>query len=49
MDAAHTISVKFKQLRSRLKSWSKKISNLRILIDNCNSVITFVDNLEDMR
>jgi hypothetical protein len=49
MDDAHTISVKFKQLRSRLKSWSKKISNLRILIDNCNSVITFLDNLEDMR
>jgi hypothetical protein len=48
-DAAHTISVKFKHLRSRLRSWSKEFSNLRLLIDNCNSVITFLDNLEDRR
>lgn len=48
-DAARTISCKFKALRSRLKDWSKHLSNLRLLISNCNSVICFMDALEDRR
>lgn len=47
--ATKTISSKFKNLRSALKSWSKKISNLKLLISNCNAVICFLDGLEDRR
>jgi hypothetical protein len=47
--AARTISSKFKSLRSDLKIWSKKISNLKFLIENCNTVICFLDSLEDIR
>ena len=48
-DAARTISSKFKALRARLKDWSKHLSNLRMLISNCNQVIGFLDALEDIR
>jgi hypothetical protein len=48
-DAAKNISSKFKALRARLKHWSRNLSNLRILISNCNSVIGFLDALEDRR
>lgn len=48
-DAARTISFKFKALRSKLKEWSKNLSNLRLLITNCNTVISFLDTLEDHR
>lgn len=47
--AAKTISSKFKSLRFVLKSWSKQISNLRLLIANCNKVICFLDSIEDRR
>jgi hypothetical protein len=47
--ATRTISSKFKSLRSALKLWSKNISNLKLLIANCNTVICFLDNLEDSR
>jgi hypothetical protein len=40
-DEARNISVKFKALRSRLKVWSKHLSNLRLLISNCNPIIRF--------
>jgi hypothetical protein len=49
IDAARTISAKFKALRSRLKIWSKHLSNLRLLISKCNAVISFLDSLEDQR
>lgn len=48
-DAARNISSKFKALGARLKHWSKNISNLRLLISNCNNVIRFLDMLEDRR
>jgi hypothetical protein len=32
-----------------LKEWSKHLSNLRLLINNCNEVIGFLDGLEDRR
>jgi hypothetical protein len=35
-DAARNISAKFKSLRAKLKVWSKQLSNLRLLISNCN-------------
>jgi hypothetical protein len=41
--------MKFKGLRGVLKNWSKGLSNLSLLIENCNKVILFLDNLEDMR
>jgi hypothetical protein len=49
MDKAKQISAKFKALRARLKQWSKNISNLRILISNCNAVINVLDSIEDQR
>jgi hypothetical protein len=48
-DKARNISSKFKVLRSRLKIWSRSLSNLRLLISNCNEVICFLDGLEDRR
>jgi hypothetical protein len=48
-DAAKNISKKFKALRSSLKAWSKSLSNLNLLINNCNTVIGFLDQLEDSR
>ena len=44
-----TISAKFKKLRAELKSWSHNLSNLKLLIGNCNTVISFLDALEDAR
>jgi hypothetical protein len=46
-DAAKNISSKFKALRASLKNWSKHLSNLSLLISNCNKVICFIDALED--
>jgi hypothetical protein len=48
-DADKNISRKFKGLRARLKEWSKHLSNLKLYIDNCNTVISFLDSLEDRR
>ena len=48
-DAARNISSKFKALRASLKHWSKHLSNLGLLISNCNQVICFIDALEDRR
>jgi hypothetical protein len=48
-DSARNISAKFKALRARLKDWSRHLSNLKLLISNCNRVICFLDTLEDRR
>jgi hypothetical protein len=48
-DSARNISVKFKALRARLKDRSRHLSNLKLLISNCNRVICFLDTLEDRR
>jgi hypothetical protein len=47
--AARNISAKLKRLRSALKAWSRNLSNLSLLITNCNKVILFLDGLEDRR
>jgi hypothetical protein len=46
---AHVVSAKFKHLRRALKLWSRNISNLKKLIDNCNLTIAFFDKLEEIR
>ena len=38
-NAAKHLSMKFKQIRAGLKSWSKKLSNMSKLIYNCNWVL----------
>ena len=48
-DIAAIISAKLKGLRYDLKHWSKRISNLTVLIDKCNKVIFYMDCLEDCR
>lgn len=43
------ISSKFKRLRYDLEQWSKSLSNLKVLIDNCNKVISYLDVVEEFR
>lgn len=43
------LSAKFKRLRYDLKQWSKGLSNIRLLIDNCNRVIKYLDTVEEFR
>lgn len=43
------LSTKFKRLRYDLKQWSKGISNLKLLIANCNKVILYLDSVEEFR
>lgn len=40
---------KFKRLRYDLKQWSKSLSNVKLLIDNCNKVILYLDTVEEFR
>ena len=42
-------SATVKNVRHELKVWSRGISNLNILIANCNKVILFLDTLEEIR
>lgn len=44
---AKTISGKFKQLRVGLKQWSKELSKLNKLINNCSWVLALLDGLEE--
>lgn len=46
---ARTISENFKQLRASLKKWSKELSQLNKVINNCNWVLALLDGLEDQR
>lgn len=48
-NAAQTLNAKFKQARYGLKSWSKKLSRLSMLINNSNLVLAMLDGLEDQR
>jgi hypothetical protein len=48
-NAVKNISSKFKTLRSHLKAWSTNLSNLNLLIQNCNTVILFLDSLKNRR
>lgn len=46
---ATRISAKFKNLRRGHKIWSKNISNLAKMIQNCQKTILFMDTLEERR
>jgi hypothetical protein len=48
-NSARNISSKLKKLRASLKSWSKNISDLSLLINNCDTTILFLDQQEDTR
>lgn len=47
LNPAMNLNAKLKFLRSGLKAWSKKLSNLNILIGNCNIVLGILDGLGD--
>jgi hypothetical protein len=44
-----TLSEKFKRLRYDLKQWSKGLSNMKMMIENCNKVIVYLDVVEEFR
>jgi hypothetical protein len=46
---ASILSAKFKRLRYDLKQWSRGLSNMKLLIENCNKVILYLDTIEDFR
>lgn len=46
---AKTISGNFKELRKGLKCWSKELSKLNKLINNCSWVLALLDGLEEQR
>lgn len=48
-DSASLIAGRLKNVRYSLKQWSKKLSNLNILINNCNKVIFYLDCIEEVR
>ncbi|XP_071676915.1 uncharacterized protein [Lolium perenne] len=47
--SAAIIARKLKLLRVALKHWKMSLSKLKLLIDKCNLVILFFDNLEEVR
>lgn len=49
VNAAKTLSAKFKKVRAGLRNWNKKLSNLNRLIHNSNWVLLLLDGLEDHR
>ncbi|XP_073358285.1 uncharacterized protein [Aegilops tauschii subsp. strangulata] len=48
-NAAAVLCKKLKTLRYDLKQWSRKISKLSMLIDNCNKTLLEIDGLEERR
>jgi hypothetical protein len=48
-NSIRVIPTKLKRLRSSLKHWSKSLSNLNLLISNYNTVILYLDDLENIR
>lgn len=48
-NSAKNLAAKFKRLHHALKAWSKNLSNLNLLISNCNTLILFFDDLEERR
>ena len=49
LSASAVLTRKFKWLRSDLRAWSKKLSYLKKLTVDCNKVIIFFDQLEEVR
>ena len=48
-NSAAILCKKLKTLRYDLKQWSKKISKLSMLIENCNKTLLEIDGLEERR
>lgn len=48
-NGARNISPKLKASRGALRKWSGNRSNLKILINHANLVISFLDDLEEIR
>lgn len=48
-DPAKLLTAKFKALRSNLKSWQVKLSNIKKTIANVKIVISFLDAVEEWR
>jgi hypothetical protein len=46
-DPALLLAAKFKVLRRGLKAWSKELSKLNKLINNCSYVLGILDGLEE--
>lgn len=46
---AKTLAAKFKQVKAGLKKWSRELSKLGKLINNCNWVLALLDGLVDQR
>lgn len=46
---AQDTTARFKSLRHGMKQWSKNLSKLNLLIDNCCYVLALLDGLEDQR
>jgi hypothetical protein len=47
--SAARMVAKFKNLKYDLKKWSRSISNIKSLINNCDEVIIVLDKLEEQR
>jgi hypothetical protein len=48
-NCAHELVARFKSLRHGIKKWSKHLSELTVIINNCSYVIAMLDGLEDQR
>jgi hypothetical protein len=48
-NVAQTLNAKFRQVRVGLKFWSKQLSKLGMLINNCHFVLALLDGLEEQR
>jgi DnaJ-domain-containing protein 1 len=43
------INAKFKRTRYSLKKWSKRVSNLKEIINNCQYTLALLDGIEEQR
>lgn len=48
-NSANDVSARFKCPRQGLKQWSRKLSRLNSIIENCNYVMTLMDGFEEQR
>jgi hypothetical protein len=49
LDAAKTLTSKYKNLRKTLKDWSHTLSNLKQIIERVKLVLNFLNLLEEFR
>jgi hypothetical protein len=48
-DSGKMINAKFKRTRYSLKKWSKRVSNLKEIINNCQYTLALLDGIEEQR